>query len=288
MRKFVYVLFILLAVALVTGCERGTPPPDEDIVDRATVEEIEVQILESFPVQVQVVARGYLADGCTEIDEIIQEKQDNTFSVTITTIRPADAQCTQAIVPFEEVIPLDVLGLQAGTYTVTVNGVSGTFELAEDNVLPTGPATSSIGGMVWHDICAVGGEGGEPAEPSVGCVELEGGGYQANGVLDEGEPGIEGVEVSLYAGECPPSEFLGTAITGEAGLYIFTQLEAGTYCVAIDALASPNEGILIPGTWTAPEMEGTAAQTVTVEEGEEQRGVHFGWDYQFLPAPGEG
>jgi hypothetical protein len=171
---------------------------------------------------------------------------------------------------------------------VTVNNVSGTFELAEDNVLPTGPASSSIGGMVWHDICAVGGMGGESADPSEGCVELEDGGYQANGVLDEGEPGIEGVEVSLYAGECPPSELLGTAVTGEAGQYIFTQLEAGTYCVAIDALAGPNEGILIPGTWTAPEMEGNAAQTVTVEEGEEDRGIHFGWDYQFLPAPGEG
>jgi inhibitor of cysteine peptidase len=102
---------------------------------RARVEEIEIVILESFPVQVNVVARGNLPDGCTAIDRIEQQRQGDAFLVTITTVRPASQMCTQALVPFEQVISLDVAGLKAGTYMVNVNGVQDTFELAVDNTL---------------------------------------------------------------------------------------------------------------------------------------------------------
>jgi hypothetical protein len=112
------------------------------IYGQAVVEEIEILILESFPVQVNVVVRGYLPDGCTEIDEIQQERTGQTFQVTITTVRPADAVCTEAIVPFEQVIGLDVAGLEAGTYTVDVNGIADTFTLDVDNVMPGGPFDS--------------------------------------------------------------------------------------------------------------------------------------------------
>lgn len=101
----------------------------------AIVESIEIMALETFPVQIKVNARGYLPDGCTKIGEITNEKKENTFLVSIRTVRPAEAFCTAAIVPFQEVIPLDVYGLKAGTYTVDVNGVNGTFRLEADNIL---------------------------------------------------------------------------------------------------------------------------------------------------------
>ena len=44
--------------------------------------------------------------------------------------------CIEALVPYEQAVPLEVAGLPAGVYTVTVNGISDTFELAVDNVLP--------------------------------------------------------------------------------------------------------------------------------------------------------
>ena len=99
----------------------------------ATVESVDVLILESFPVQVHVAVTGYLPDGCTTLDQVSTEQNGNEFVVTITTQRPADAICTEAIVPYEEVVPLDVAGLPAGQYTVTVNGVSAGFELQMDN-----------------------------------------------------------------------------------------------------------------------------------------------------------
>ncbi len=108
---------------------------EEFIYGTANVENIEIMTLESFPVQVRVSASGNLPDGCTEIDEIQTERTGNTFKINISTKRPADAICTQALVPFTETIPLEVRGLEAGIYNVDVNGVTGTFELAIDNVI---------------------------------------------------------------------------------------------------------------------------------------------------------
>jgi inhibitor of cysteine peptidase len=117
-------------------------PPDygdnktgEFIYGNATVESIEIMVLESFPVQIKVNARGYLPDSCTEIHRITKEKEGNTFLVAIKTVRPADTFCTEVIVPFQEVISLDVYGLKAGIYNVDVNGVKGTFELRTDNII---------------------------------------------------------------------------------------------------------------------------------------------------------
>jgi inhibitor of cysteine peptidase len=106
------------------------------IAGKARVESIEILILESFPVQVMVQARGNLPDGCTRIDRIEKDRdvEKRILWVEMTTARPRDALCTQALVPFQENISLDVLGLPAGTYTVDVNGVTGTFTLSVDNV----------------------------------------------------------------------------------------------------------------------------------------------------------
>jgi len=105
------------------------------ITGEAMVEDIEILLLESFPIQVLVVAQGNLPDSCTEIAETTVEQDGNTFRVTITTSRPADAMCAQALVPFEERISLDVVGLPAGVYTVNINGVSDTFEFTVDNAM---------------------------------------------------------------------------------------------------------------------------------------------------------
>ena len=150
LHRIVILALVSLSLVLV-GCARATeaPPQGEPtsttpsdaqeakvITGTARVEAIEILILESFPVQVNVVARGNLPDGCTTIDRIEQERDESVFVITITTVRPAEQMCTEALVPFEEVISLDVAGLKAGTYTVDVNGVRDTFELTVDNRLP--------------------------------------------------------------------------------------------------------------------------------------------------------
>lgn len=99
----------------------------------AMIDSVDVVIMESFPVQVRVNVRGSVSDSCTTVDEVTTTREGNTFNVKITTARPVDAMCAQVITPFEESVSLDVKGLKKGTYTVDVNGVTETFELAADN-----------------------------------------------------------------------------------------------------------------------------------------------------------
>jgi inhibitor of cysteine peptidase len=54
----------------------------------------------------------------------------------VETVRPADMMCTQALVPFEANIPVDIHGLLAGKYQVHINGVIASFTLDYDNILP--------------------------------------------------------------------------------------------------------------------------------------------------------
>jgi len=95
-------ILALLAVAL-TAC--AAPGPDEpngsdtpvptpaeptepgaDVVrGLAVVESIEILVLESFPVQIHVAARGNLPDGCTTVDEVTQIREGDTFEVRVAT-----------------------------------------------------------------------------------------------------------------------------------------------------------------------------------------------------------
>ena len=140
MKHYLIGVILVVAITILAGCAPTTAAGGPQ-TGEAKVDSIDILILESFPVQVQVVARGFLPDGCTTIDTVRTEQQGDTFTVTITTVRSADGACTQEAVPFEENISLPVAGLSAGTYTVDVNGTKGTFELAVDNVLPTEEAT---------------------------------------------------------------------------------------------------------------------------------------------------
>ena len=56
---------------------------EDYVYGTADVENIQILILESFPVQVRVIAEGYLPDGCTEIDKIKTERERNIFNVSI-------------------------------------------------------------------------------------------------------------------------------------------------------------------------------------------------------------
>jgi inhibitor of cysteine peptidase len=128
-KKILLLGLIMLITIFVTGCFSILPT-----IGLAPVEEIEIVILESSSVQVQVIARGNLPDPCTKISEVLQEREGDTFFITIKTYR-SPGFCIQVIAPFEEIIPLEVYGLPAGTYTVDVNGVQVTFDLLVDNII---------------------------------------------------------------------------------------------------------------------------------------------------------
>jgi hypothetical protein len=304
-KSFQPILGLFLGLLLLVGCRQAEDPAPEPSPEPPTptvevitgpvrtvaeVESVLINMGDTFPMDVDVIARGVLPDGCTDIDTITQAQQDNEFLITITTFRDPDAFCTEALVPFEETISLDVLNLPAGSYRVTVNGNTVSFTLSQDNVAQPEPTPIPEGetviiGRIWHDECFVFADDllGEIPPPSDGCIEIDEGQFQADGEMDNGEPGIPGIVVTLSEGACPGTE-LATAVTDDNGEFIFTDLAAGTYCVSVDELAIANDALLLPGLWSFP-ADGTAEMEVMVETAETTSGVNFGWDYAFLPLP---
>ena len=91
----------------------------------------------------------------------------------------------------------NVITLQQGEKNMTIDA-------GIDN--PT--LTNSIGDFVWHD--------------------LDGDGRQ-----DTGEPGIQGITVTLYDGAGMP---IGTTLTDKDGFYLFPELPNGDYSVGFSNL----------------------------------------------------
>jgi hypothetical protein len=134
-------VFILMAGLLLSACQPADPVGEDFVYGQeAVVESVHVLIMESFPLQARAMVSGYLSDGCLELVEIDVERQEMEFVLTLTTRRPAgDVMCTEALVPFEEAVTLDIEGLDAGTYTVIAQDQQAQFTLDVDNVLERPP-----------------------------------------------------------------------------------------------------------------------------------------------------
>lgn len=172
--------------------------------------------------------------------------------------------------------PLQLDGLPTLAPTLTLPQPTSTGSRDQD---------ASITGLVWHDLCAPGADGQPaPVTPPKGCRLAPDGGFEANGLLEPGEPGIEGVSVSLGLGPCPASGLAVTTTDG-SGRFTFANLASATYCVSVDA---GQNWSLMPGGWTAPAgSNGTseAHYTIVLPPNQTLSGANFGWDHQFLPAP---
>ena len=187
-------------------------------------------------------------------------------------------------------------GVYSETWSFTTPAESGTACPITLVITPMIPAPgvgfpftghAAIGGHVFHDECATPWETTTVAPP--GCVILPDATIEANGTLDPGESGIEGVTVLLDDGPCPGTDGWSTTTDAE-GQYGFYDLAAGRYCLEVPAETDGNDLILIPGNWTVPyRWYGPGPISLEVALGSDDdisRLNDFGWDYQFLPSPG--
>lgn len=102
--------------------------------EQAPIDNITIKTSNGFPVEKTLVLKGSLADGCSYLNDPQVIRKGNVFYVNLTTFKEGDT-CTEALVPYERNIGLDVAGLPAGTYNVVINGKQTSFELAQDNAL---------------------------------------------------------------------------------------------------------------------------------------------------------
>lgn len=137
MKTCIISLCALSLFLTLTACQHHMFLSGERAFDRelASIDRIEILILKSFPVQVQVRITGYLRDSCTTIDHITQSRVNNLFQIHVITKRPVNEACAKLITWFEESVALEVSHLPAGTYVVDVNGIRDTFTLNVENRL---------------------------------------------------------------------------------------------------------------------------------------------------------
>ena len=89
-----------------------------------------------------------------------------------------------------------------------------------------------IAGRVWEDECDCPDSPIDPDNLPKGCVVMEGG-VLADGLLDEDEHGIPGVDVRITQGECPPSGIGVSASSGptdEDGYYYYLWSRGNVLC----------------------------------------------------------
>jgi hypothetical protein len=125
-----------------------------------------------------------------------------------------------------------------------------TVTLAPTQVFPDvtlAPASASLGGLVWHDLCVSG-------APSLGCTPTDEGGYGADGLLQIHEPGIGGVSVQLGQGVCPAFRW-SRRVTFEPGVYRFSAWSD-------DGLRFYLDGVLLLNEWH--DGDGTTVYTTDV------------------------
>jgi hypothetical protein len=126
------VLVLTIAIAQV-GARNGdtegdnSTPGDEYQVERVTIENVDVLIAESYPVQVFVHVRGYMPDPCWEAQPPDITEDGARIDIEILAERKTDEICVQVIQDYEENIALGTM--EPGTYTVSINGVEREFEV---------------------------------------------------------------------------------------------------------------------------------------------------------------
>jgi hypothetical protein len=102
----------------------------------ASVEKLDVSVRRARPVAVDVNVFGQLPDACTLIHRAQQDRRPTGITVTLTTRRESGSRCPPEPRVFQRNIALDIQGMPPGLYFVSVNGVSTTFQIDADTLVP--------------------------------------------------------------------------------------------------------------------------------------------------------
>ncbi len=117
---------LLLLVGLLPGCRSQEEAP-AFVYNEAQIDHVEVRTQTAAQIRYEVFVQGTLRDACTRIQAIRQRLEGHKVLITITTKRPIDEVCAQTLTPFDATIPLTIEPLEAGEYTVSVNGMTESF-----------------------------------------------------------------------------------------------------------------------------------------------------------------
>lgn len=84
------------------------------------IESVDVTVLESFPMRLELTIQGYQSDGCEVPVHVDQQVDGNDVTVSIYRELPIDVMCAAVVVPYEETIMVDGT-FEGGTVHIQVN-----------------------------------------------------------------------------------------------------------------------------------------------------------------------
>lgn len=97
-----------------------------------TIDQVEVEVGVGSPIPVHVIVSGNLPDICSQVEHTEIKQDGSNFIITLYAT-PAVEGCAKDPLPFKMGIPLNVIDLPAGSYSVTVNGSRADFSLSAGN-----------------------------------------------------------------------------------------------------------------------------------------------------------
>lgn len=117
-----------------------TPPDSAEaylvtpaVLDSVAVRPARREALPGEAVPVEVLVKGALPDGCSELNEAVQTRAAHLVDVTLTMRRLRGTVCPQVVRPFRFYLPLDGT-FAPGSYTLKVNGAAYPFRIREGSV----------------------------------------------------------------------------------------------------------------------------------------------------------
>jgi len=102
-----------------------------------TIEKVEVEVGVGSPIPVHVIVSGFMPDPCSQVEHTEVKQDGSNFIITLFATPdgggPAVDSCIKDPMYFTMSIPLNVVDLPAGSYSVIVNGSSADFKLDTAN-----------------------------------------------------------------------------------------------------------------------------------------------------------
>lgn len=81
------------------------------------------------PIPVHMIVSANLPTVCSQLGELRVHRDGRNFFVRLVATMPAQTDCSPDTLPFRLEVPLNVVGLEEGTYTLTVNAATTSFDL---------------------------------------------------------------------------------------------------------------------------------------------------------------
>ena len=128
MRIFLTVIPLLFTLSSCQVLKPYAPPPQ-----KALVESVEVELREfAGRPEAHAVVKGRLTSNVAQLVDSKQSRIDSTLYIDVMEQTPRDAALLPNLSmapPFQTRIPIELLGLEPGEYTLSANGITTTFEI---------------------------------------------------------------------------------------------------------------------------------------------------------------